>query len=571
MKKKRPGTRGGRRESIGETDPFERVTLPRPKPKPGGRLPSDIADAAEAALDDMLGRTDDVDDDDILDEEPRTQTRSPSHEDILRRDDDSGEILTAGPVATNRPSKMPHGDAPGARSSASSLRADASASSPPGLPLPAPPRTTSVQTLSRPSPHPHVAVRGSPPPSTGSMPTRPTPTGPPTPRPHLLSPTPVPPRTQSRPTVGETPSTRGDYTTAERDSSVDMTDPPTHSMIDETAPVPDELILDLQSAPVELPIEFDADVMAGATDQLPRPGMTSLQVAVFEESAHLGSLQSAILAAGHNISVGASGRDGIARVLEALEDELDVVVAALPGGEAIIDAALALEPRPIVIATFGCSVLDAVTRAQAAGADLAITHPHDVERIAPIMLAAARLHVEHRVARASRGAAAALEDIADGEPRSLLAPDVFQRVIDHEISRAKRYEYPLAVALFSVEVDPPEPPSFIRGILRARAGNAIMHAIRDIDMATQLDDERLLVLLPYTDLKAATSLARRVIAAVADGDPVVSAGRRFPPRVVGAVAGATPGQPISFAKLMKNATRALEQARRDGAELAVQP
>ena len=55
------------------------------------------------------------------------------------------------------------------------------------------------------------------------------------------------------------------------------------------------------------------------------------------------------------------------------------------------------------------------------------------------------------------------------------------------------------------------------------------------------------------------------------GDPVVASGRSFPPRLVGAVSGGSPGQPLSFAKLMKDATRALEQARRDGAELAVQP
>ena len=51
----------------------------------------------------------------------------------------------------------------------------------------------------------------------------------------------------------------------------------------------------------------------------------------------------------------------------------------------------------------------------------------------------------------------------------------------------------------------------------------------------------------------------------------MSAGRSFPPRVIGAVAGSKPGEELSFAKLMKDATRALEQARRDGAELAVQP
>ena len=77
---------------------------------------------------------------------------------------------------------------------------------------------------------------------------------------------------------------------------------------------------------------------------------------------------------------------------------------------------------------------------------------------------------------------------------------MFQRVLELEIKRAKRYEYPLSVALFAVEVAPPPPPG-IRGILRARAGNALINAIRDIDIATQLDHERFLVLLPYTDLK----------------------------------------------------------------------
>jgi hypothetical protein len=568
MKKRRPGTRSGRRgENIGETDPFERVTLPRPKAK-GGRLPSDIADAAEAALDDMLARTDDVDDDDILEEEPKTQTRSPSHEEVLREDEDE-EILTVSSKTSTSPAAI-------ARQSK--------------MPLPAPPRTTSAVTI-RSTPHPNVmpSPRGSPPPgatptrpspsaSSGSMPTRPspvpsrpTPTGPPTPRPSLLSsPIPAPTRLRSSPTVGETPMTRGEYTTAENDRSEGgLTDVPTRSIIDETAPVPDELIMDLQSAPVEMPIEFDDDPVAASDQAIPQPELASLQVAVFEESAHLGSLQSTIASAGHIIGVAATGRDGVPRVLDALGDEdedVHVVVAALPGGEAIIDAALALEPRPVVIASFGCGVLDAVSRAHAAGADLAITRPHEVERIAPIMFAAGRLYLEQRAARASRGAS---EDLDDA--RSLLALDVFQRVMEREIKRAKKFDYALAVALFAVEIDPPAPPPGIRGILRARAGNALIHALRDVDMATQLDDERFLVVMPYTDLKSAAVLGRRVIAAVADLDPVISGGRRFPPRVVGAIAGAMPGQPLSYAKLVKDATRTLEQARRDGAELAVQP
>ena len=79
------------------------------------------------------------------------------------------------------------------------------------------------------------------------------------------------------------------------------------------------------------------------------------------------------------------------------------------------------------------------------------------------------------------------------------------------------------------------------------------------------------MLLPYTDLGGAANVGRRVIAAVGGQSALVSAGREFPPQVTGAVAGAKIGATVSFAKLMKDVTRALEQARRDGAELAVQP
>ena len=315
------------------------------------------------------------------------------------------------------------------------------------------------------------------------------------------------------------------------------------------------------------------------------PEVPTLRFAVFEEGAQLASAQGAIAAAGHIVTAGGSGPEGSARIVDAIHrGVIEAVLVALPGtggastaaATAIVDAALALEPRrPVVIAALAGDAAAAVRRAIAAGCDLVTTRPHDVDRLAPIVLAAARLHAERAAAVSARGSEqvlrAKLDEISDPDPRGLQPFEVFQRVLELEIRRARRYEYPLSVALFAVEIDPPPPPPGIRGILRARAGNALIHTVRDIDLATQLDHERFLVLLPYTDLTGAAGLGRRVIAAVAALDPVVSGGRTFPPRVVGAVTGARPGQPLSFAKLMKDATRALEQARRDGAELAVQP
>ncbi|MEO9157353.1 MAG: diguanylate cyclase [Kofleriaceae bacterium] len=306
------------------------------------------------------------------------------------------------------------------------------------------------------------------------------------------------------------------------------------------------------------------------------PAIPQLRFAIFEQPDQLASAQAAILAAGHAVVVAASGTAGLSKVADHVVAGIDAVLVALPGGEPVIDIALAQEPRrPIVIAAVQGKTSDGCARAIAAGADLATSRPHDLERMSMVLLAAARLHTERRLAQNARGAEAVLraklEEIADPDPRGLQPIEVFQRVIELELKRARRFEYPLSVALFAVDVPPPPPPAGIRGILRARAGNALIHTIRDIDIATQLDHERFLVLLPYTDLAGAAGLGRRVVAAVAQGDPVVAAGRSFPPRVVGAVASGRPGQELSFAKLMKDASQALAQARKDGAELAVQP
>jgi hypothetical protein len=303
----------------------------------------------------------------------------------------------------------------------------------------------------------------------------------------------------------------------------------------------------------------------------------SLRVVAFEDSSYVSSLQSAIGAAGHTVIAAGSGKDGQKRVLDALRaSAIDVLIVALPGGESILDAALALEPRrPVVIASIAGNPHIAVQRATSAGADLIAMRPHDVSTIAPILFAAHRLTIERRVTVAARGAEQALrarlDELADPEPRGFLPVEMFQRVLELELRRAKRFDYALSIGLFSVEVPPPPPPPGIRGILRARAGNVVIHTVRDIDIATQLDHERFLVMLPYTDLKGATGLARRVIAAVSSGDPVVAAGRKYPPKVIAAVASANLSQPVSYAKLMKDIGRVLDGARREGAELAVQP
>jgi hypothetical protein len=341
----------------------------------------------------------------------------------------------------------------------------------------------------------------------------------------------------------------------------------------------EESTVDAGAALVELD---DDSIDPSRTDgNLPRADSEmssgSMRVAVLEDSVHLGSVQSAISAAGHQVLVAASGRDGARKIIDTLRERtVDVVLVALPGGDSVIDAVLAHEgTRPVILACVDGSPLAATQRAVTANADLVALRPHDVSSLAPLLFAAARLAIERRVTAAVRGAEQALrarlDELADPEPRGLLPFEMFQRVLELEIKRAKRFEYALSVALFYADVSGPPPPPGIRGILRARAGNALIHTVRDIDVATQLDHERFLVLLPYTDLKGASGLARRVIAAVGAIDPVVTAGRSMSPKLVGAVATAKLTQAVSFAKLVKDVSRALDGARKDGADLAVVP
>jgi hypothetical protein len=322
-------------------------------------------------------------------------------------------------------------------------------------------------------------------------------------------------------------------------------------------------------------VHLDDDQLVEVTElgHLP-PLAIGLHEATVEQ---LALAKAAVAATGHRLVIAGHGRDGAGFVAAAVRaGTLDAVLVGLPGGEAIIDAALALEPRrPVIIAAPPGGVGDGLPRAIAAGADLCALRPHEVDRLAPVLLAAARLAVERRAASTARGTEAVLrarlEQVTQVDSRGLQPFELFQRVLELELKRARRYQYPLSVALLAVEAPRPPPPAGVRGVLRERAATAIIHSIRDIDLATALDLERYLVLLPYTDLAGAAEVARRIIATAAASEPILAAGRRISVGLVGAVAGTRPGQVPSFSKLMKDAMTALERARAAGTGLEVAP
>lgn len=682
--KKRPPTRSnpisGPKSRESSTNAFERPASSKRK----GHIPEDLADAAEAALDDLVSRASPVpgaltgrktpvppplmppDDDDELDEPPTTSRAESSVMALLgQEDDDEVDLASTGsgrryqgsstraigksrasqvqpPGMTEQVPTIALADLPGERSEptsderpsarmrdqpapafeevtnrasplppalagrpnagrASPLPANVVARQPASGPIgrasplpanvvPRPPATTPTGPTGRASPVPASIVPGRV--DTGA-PTAPTarqgtatptmPTSPAPPRPNFEAPTrpamTAPPRTNlETPTIptstplarialekSKAATSRASVATPTRPSA----SPPKHANVE----TPSGWDVDTDGAEsIGAALAYDGPLRrASDQDAIERvlAELPPLRFAVYEDSAHLASAQGAIVAAGHVVALGASGRDGMTRILGAVRSSthaIDAVVVALPSGEAIIDAALALESRrPIIIAAVTGKSVDAVQKAIAAGADLVTARPHDVERFAPLLLAAGRIEAERRSVDRLR---AKLDELSEAEPRGLQTLDIFERNIDKEIKRAKKFDYPLSVLMFAVEIPAPAPPPFILGILRARAGNVLINSIRDIDCATRIDDERFLVLSPYTDRTAAVSLARRIIAAVAKGDPVVSSGRTFFPRFVGGVAGPRSNEPLTYTKLIKDATHALETARRDGIELA---
>jgi hypothetical protein len=330
--------------------------------------------------------------------------------------------------------------------------------------------------------------------------------------------------------------------------------------------------------------------------ELPDTGIPGprLRMLVLEATPHLAAAQGAIVEAGHAVVIGSAGRDGIDKLRFAVSD-VDAMLVGMPGGEPLIETALAMGPwRPVIITAWTANAVEAARQSATVGADLSTVRPHDVERLAPILLAASRLFERRQLFDLSRsgiqvapGYDAELDMDSsigppldaepdpepvlepDPEPASFLQAEPFAQAVLRQFERARRYGYPITVAMFVLDVPEPQPPAGLRGILRARAGNALVHMLRDVDLATELDQDRFLVVMPHTERAAGAELARRIIGAVAAGDPVSSGGRTFPPRVIGAVTGAAPGEVPELPILVRDVTQLLEQARVSGASLAV--
>lgn len=258
--------------------------------------------------------------------------------------------------------------------------------------------------------------------------------------------------------------------------------------------------------------------------------------------------------------------------LLAGEGAPEVVIVGLPGGDGLLQAAVDRGgERPVTIAALAGPAATAIDRCRDAGADLFVLRPHSRDALVSVMHAAGALQGERRAIRALQATAESLRErlLRYGQADAVTGFqhfDFFQQQLVMELKRARRYRYPLAVCL--VASDPwgkdQEPPAETARTLRTRVAAAISASIRDIDLPVDFAADRFLVLLPYTDIDGAEQVGRRVAEVVRAQGSVSDGDRRWRMSASVGIAATRAGKPVSFARLIRDATAALRAAQLKG-------
>ncbi len=134
----------------------------------------------------------------------------------------------------------------------------------------------------------------------------------------------------------------------------------------------------------------------------------------------------------------------------------------------------------------------------------------------------------------------------------------FKEVLFVEVKRARRYGFPLALALLAF--DPIEGATAkVQAQLLGGLALAIRRSLRDTDYPVQYSSDRVLLLMPHTDLAGSLIVARRICervsrASLQAGDDVLH------PTISVGVAAGEPGREYGFSDLVRQAHDGLTQA-----------
>jgi diguanylate cyclase (GGDEF)-like protein len=134
----------------------------------------------------------------------------------------------------------------------------------------------------------------------------------------------------------------------------------------------------------------------------------------------------------------------------------------------------------------------------------------------------------------------------------------FKELLFVEVKRARRYGFPLALALISLDAEKAHPASVHGQLMRALA-LAMRRSLRDTDYPVQYSDERVLLLMPHTDLAGSLIVARRICERVGRSTLQMNELTLQPTVSIGVSAG-EPGREFGFSELVRHANDGLSQA-----------
>lgn len=135
----------------------------------------------------------------------------------------------------------------------------------------------------------------------------------------------------------------------------------------------------------------------------------------------------------------------------------------------------------------------------------------------------------------------------------------FKEVLFIEVKRARRYGFPLALALLGFDPLETELDGELHAQLTGGLALAIRRSLRDTDFPVQYGSDRVLLLMPHTDLAGALIVARRVCERVSRATLQVGE-RLLAPTLSAGVASGMPGRDYGFSDLFRQANDGLHSA-----------
>lgn len=143
----------------------------------------------------------------------------------------------------------------------------------------------------------------------------------------------------------------------------------------------------------------------------------------------------------------------------------------------------------------------------------------------------------------------------------------FKEVLFIEVKRARRYGFPLSIALLTFDPLKVEMTAELRSQLMAGLALAIRRSLRDTDYPVQYSADRVMLLMPHTDLPGALVVSRRIVERV--GKASLTVGKQLINPTISIGVAATPaGKEVGFGELARQANESLNTALSGGGNRA---